>query len=452
MNPQCSRMGPLLLLPTLGLSGLAWTYGALVNLIYAPAGFDIRGFPCSKCFSHTAFSFCVLIPPSYLSNTVWSLSRLQGTPPPVFHYCRRSRRLLYGSSPTFASWTMARLAWSSSELARLHFPLLQATASAAINNHHQLASVVCSICAPFVSADSPILTAIVSMSAPPLGEANAPAPQDLALSRQLCHPNHLIAQFVSIMVVNASKHLLDTLLSISLKLNAPLCHNCDRSELTIMAWASSARKCPAPLELAVAARAPPAKRIAVDGSDNLNELLANIVKVLAKLGLKSALELREVQACTLRIVFAPITSKWVAAIMAEYKAYAELDRRAKGQQSARPTGELAVYAWVVFVNLALADLQCTQQEQQALVTYKASVASYDDLVTQIYLCKQRKAFDRNVRKMVFSCSTKAAEALDAFVRVILRTPKTKERRGVPPPGGLEMDLQSLLDALEEASL
>ena len=120
----------------------------------------------------------------------------------------------------------------------------------------------------------------------------------------------------------------------------------------------------------------PVKCVAVSGADPKVELLLKICVILSKLGLKSALDIRELQAATMVNVLCNAAREYVVTGRAKNKNTAYIKRCADPKRNPvnqRPVGPLHVHVWSGLLTAALKDLNTTPEIQARLQYIKLNL-------------------------------------------------------------------------------
>ncbi|CAE8616396.1 unnamed protein product, partial [Polarella glacialis] len=168
----------------------------------------------------------------------------------------------------------------------------------------------------------------------------------------------------------------------------------------------------------------------------VDQLLAKAVAAIAKLGLKNALEVRELQAATFRTFLANADTTFVA------------KKRNAGDGADHPAGEPHVRCWAGLVRTALDDPDISAPDKAILQKRSHDSSDPVQLSAVVYVVKIKSAFKEGAVKMHFAVHASAEDALEVVARR-LRAAGAVEKRGQAPAGGLEREVQSLLDQLKE---
>ena len=196
------------------------------------------------------------------------------------------------------------------------------------------------------------------------------------------------------------------------------------------------------------AQQPPTQRRRTDNNTSLDK----IVRLLAKLTLKHALEIRELQAAAFYTLKVPAGCSYYAA---GKSAGEEFNGQAKQMRDdKRPEGDLVKlgtphwHVWGAIIREA-----CTQaagSDQEILRKHSAEVTSIDMLGSMVYICKFKRAFNSDVKKLHIAVHPQVEPVAVALMNTILKTDAARLYRGEAPRGAMEKDLQNLLDELQAA--
>ena len=186
----------------------------------------------------------------------------------------------------------------------------------------------------------------------------------------------------------------------------------------------------------------PAKKLAVGHDKQMSKAL----HLIGKLSLKNALEVRELQAAVFHTFLTPKKSEYVQAALAATKDFADKAKRAKEGKCAMPPGEPHVHAWAAMLRVALEDPALSESDKQAIQVHRNNSTHADELSHAIFVCKLRKAFDRDTVKCFFSVHRDAEPALQAVTKGLMAH-GAKQKLGQAPRAGLEREVQEVIDEL-----
>ena len=176
------------------------------------------------------------------------------------------------------------------------------------------------------------------------------------------------------------------------------------------------------------------------------ELVRGAVKLMAKLSLKNALEIRELQSAVMVTYLMPKEAAIVQEAQAAIKNYVDTATRARNGEGQQPQGEPHVHCWAALVARAAKDTN-DEKDRKALIDHATETTEPEQLLDKVFVCKLKKAFDKNTMKLQISAAAKMEAEMQALDRV-LRAAGGKQKRGQAPKSGLERDLQDALDKIE----
>ena len=187
-----------------------------------------------------------------------------------------------------------------------------------------------------------------------------------------------------------------------------------------------------------------AKKIAA----GTEELLAQILKLVAALTLKNSLEIRELQAATFLMVFCQTDNPYIAEARRTSKQYADACKAAAEGKGVKPVGEPHVHVWANLTAMAATDEHLTPEERNLITTHRAAAADPDALVHVVHVCKVRKAF-RDTNKKLFLATAPEAKQLTTIMVKAICAAGGVQKYGQAPRSGGERKLQTLMDELRK---
>ncbi|CAE8729019.1 unnamed protein product [Polarella glacialis] len=189
---------------------------------------------------------------------------------------------------------------------------------------------------------------------------------------------------------------------------------------------------------------PTAKRIAV-GND---KTVMRALHLIARLSLKNALEVRELQAAVFHTYTVPKSNPYIQAALEATKVYAEKAKASKDGTGQHPPGEPHVHAWAAMLRVALEDPALNSDDKQCIEAHRSAATDPEMMSHVVYVSKLRKAFDKDMMKLFFSTHADAEGALKALSKGLV-SKGAKQQFGHAPRGGLEREVQEVVDQLTD---
>ena len=171
------------------------------------------------------------------------------------------------------------------------------------------------------------------------------------------------------------------------------------------------------------------------------------VQLLAKLSLKNAMDIREIQSTVLTTVILNQDDLYVQAATAATQEFNKHQDQAKAGNGEPPAGPPHCYAWIQMLELLVTD-GLAEEEKKAVQAFCSEHPSPEQMATVVHVCRVKKAFQKGKTKLCLAVHDSAEAVLQLLVK------KLPERggelkRGQAPKGGLERELQGLLDQLSD---
>ena len=198
-------------------------------------------------------------------------------------------------------------------------------------------------------------------------------------------------------------------------------------------------------ELGSGAATQPAKKFAV-GPD---KQLTKAVHAIAKLSLKNALEVRELQAAMLRTFLVPKPSPYVQSALVATKEFTDRAKQARDGKGQFPAGEPHVHAWAALLRTAIDDTALFADDKEVIQVRRDGSPDADSLLQLVMVCKVMKAFDRDSVKLQFAVHSCVEPTLAALSKGIVAH-GGKQKMGQAPRAGLEREAQDIVDELSAA--
>ena len=98
------------------------------------------------------------------------------------------------------------------------------------------------------------------------------------------------------------------------------------------------------------------------------------------------------------------------------------------------------------LRVALEDPALGESDKQAIQTHRNTATDADAMSHAVFVCKLRKAFDRDTMKVFFSVHRDVEPALKAVIKGITAH-GGKQKVGQAPRSGLEREVQDVIDEL-----
>ena len=169
------------------------------------------------------------------------------------------------------------------------------------------------------------------------------------------------------------------------------------------------------------------------------------MQVVAKLSLKHAMEMRELQAAVLTTV---VMNQDDPIVKAATEATQEYHKRQQAGGDT-PQGPPHCYAWMGMLEMLVSEhTGIAEESTQSIRQFCQEYASAEAMATVIHVCRVKKAFQKGKVKVCFAVHASAEQVLKLLVDKL--TDKGGEvKRGQAPKGGLERELQTFLDQLTD---
>ncbi|CAK0845124.1 unnamed protein product [Prorocentrum cordatum] len=184
-----------------------------------------------------------------------------------------------------------------------------------------------------------------------------------------------------------------------------------------------------------------AKKVAA----GVEELLAQIIKLVAALTLKNSLEIRELQAAAFIMIFCQTDIKYISEAWRTSKQYADTCKAAAEGRGQKPLGEPHVHVWANLTALAATDDHLSPEERTVVTNHRSAASDPDALV---HVCKVRRAF-RDTNKKLFLATAQEAKELTRIMVKAISASGGVQKYGQAPRAGGERKLQVLLDELRK---
>lgn len=187
-------------------------------------------------------------------------------------------------------------------------------------------------------------------------------------------------------------------------------------------------------------QAPKMRRVA-DGDDLVQK---DLLLAVAKLSLKSAEEVKELQAATFRTIIVPADCDFATAAKDATTAFADQTR---GKGGKHDLGEPHVHLWSAVVGVALKVAGPESQDALKAHVDEANRGGPKSLLNKVTYARMKKTFDKKYVRFYFSVVPSMDPILDIIMSLLTKI-GGQEKYGTAPRSGLERDIQSKLDQLQ----
>ena len=185
---------------------------------------------------------------------------------------------------------------------------------------------------------------------------------------------------------------------------------------------------------------PALKRRQVGGDKD--ELVLKAVQLLMKSNLKLSADVRALQSATFRTCLIPSTASFVIKAKEASQKYNDLVQAAGKHHDLGPPH---VHVWAALTVEAAAHL--TGEPLQRVEAHAAEIDSPSKLLSDVLYCRVAPAYGGKHVKIYLTTTDKLKSVADAFF-LAFKTQGGEEKFGLAPKGGLERELQALLDEIQ----
>ena len=172
----------------------------------------------------------------------------------------------------------------------------------------------------------------------------------------------------------------------------------------------------------------------------------DLLVAVAKLSLKSAEEVKELQAACFRTILVPSDCEFASAAKDATTAYADQTR---GKGGKHDLGEPHVHLWSAVVGVALKSANPDAQEVLQAHVDEANRGGPKSLSGKVHYARLKKTFDKKYVRFYFSVHASVDPVLDIIMASLTKM-GGQEKYGTAPRSGLEREIQSKLDQLQWA--
>ena len=171
------------------------------------------------------------------------------------------------------------------------------------------------------------------------------------------------------------------------------------------------------------------------------------VQLLAKLSLKNAMDIREIQSTVLTTVILNQDDLYVQAATAATQEFNKHQDQAKAGNGEPPAGPPHCYAWIQMLELLVTD-GLAEEEKKAVQAFCSEHPSPEQMATVVHVCRVKKVFQKGKTKLCLAVHDSAEAVLQLLVKKLAER-GGELKRGQAPKGGLERELQGFLDQLSD---
>ena len=185
---------------------------------------------------------------------------------------------------------------------------------------------------------------------------------------------------------------------------------------------------------------PKHRRVEDAGDANHKEMLIAI----AKLSLKNADDVKELQAATFRTIIVPADCDFATAAKDATTAFAD---RTRGKDGKHDLGEPHVHLWSAVVGVALRS--ASDDAKTILQTHvdEANSGGPQSLLSKVTYARMKKTFDKKYVRFYFSVHHSIDSVLDVIMSALTKI-GGQEKHGTAPRSSLEREVQAKLDAMQ----
>ena len=195
----------------------------------------------------------------------------------------------------------------------------------------------------------------------------------------------------------------------------------------------------------------PVKQQRVQDDEGLASKEKKMLEMLAKLCLKNSLEIRELQSAILCTFIVPRDSAIAVAGSDAAKNHVERMKAVQGnERKIDALGPIHVHVWASIVNAAVGSA-ATKEDADILKEHFDSItkpgSDPNSIALHVHVARFRKAWDKGTVKLHLACRSDWCTVFESLERALVAS-GAKRKLGQAPRGGLERQIQELLDALQ----
>ena len=180
-----------------------------------------------------------------------------------------------------------------------------------------------------------------------------------------------------------------------------------------------------------------------------DKFLMKGMQLLTNLCLKNAMDVRELQAATLLTIQMPKDSDFIANVTAATRSYNDEQLKAKSSGGQAPVGQPHCHAWIAMLETLLQQNSVTTVEREAVQKHVQDYCGSPAMVaTVVHVCRVKKCFDQSKMKVCIAVSENVRPVM-SILENRLHEKGGKTLHGQAPKGGLERDMQTYLEQLND---
>ena len=169
----------------------------------------------------------------------------------------------------------------------------------------------------------------------------------------------------------------------------------------------------------------------------------DLLVALAKLSLRTADEVKKLQAATFRTILVPADCDFVTAAKNATTAFAD---RTRGKGGKHDLGEPHVHLWSAVIGVALDSVPAEAKATLQNHVDDANRGGPSSLLNKVMYARMKKTFDKKFMRFYFSVHPSVEGILDIVMAALTKV-GGQEKYGTAPKSSLERDIQAKLDAL-----
>ena len=146
----------------------------------------------------------------------------------------------------------------------------------------------------------------------------------------------------------------------------------------------------------------------------------------------------------------PKDSDFIANVAAATRNYNDEQFKAKSSGGHAPVGKPHGHAWIAMLEMLLQQNSVTTAEREAVQKHVQDYCgSPATVATVVHVCRVKKCFDQSKMKVRIAVSENVRGGYKSVLENRLHEKGGKTLRGQAPKGGLERDMQTYLEQLND---